>query len=170
MRKIMRRNKILYSIVFTLSLGCSRPDKAADRISSAGGAPVQGDWVVVRYEAEPESLNPITATTVYAANVTDGVNSSQVYEYLLQYNTGDWSLTQPLLAESYPEISPDHLVYTFTVRDGVKWHDGQPFTVDDVLFSFKAAMCPLVTPLQNEPISPSLRAWSDWTAAASGLR
>ena len=33
-------------------------------------------------------------------------------------------------------VSPDHLTYTVDVRDGVKWGDGQPFTADDVLFTF----------------------------------
>ena len=33
-------------------------------------------------------------------------------------------------------VSVDHLTYTFNIRSGVKWADGQPFTVDDVLFTF----------------------------------
>jgi peptide/nickel transport system substrate-binding protein len=33
-------------------------------------------------------------------------------------------------------VSLDHLTYTFNIRSGVKWADGQPFTVDDVLFTF----------------------------------
>jgi peptide/nickel transport system substrate-binding protein len=53
-------------------------------------------------------------------------------------------LTKALLVEGPPEISADRLMYTFKVRDGVKWHDGQPFTPEDVLFTFKATMCPAV--------------------------
>lgn len=60
------------------------------------------------------------------------------------YNPSDWSLTKPLLAEALPEVSEDHLTYVFTIRDGVKWHDGKPLTAEDVLFTFKAAMSPLV--------------------------
>jgi peptide/nickel transport system substrate-binding protein len=33
-------------------------------------------------------------------------------------------------------VSPDHLTYTFTIREGVKWADGQPFGADDVLFTY----------------------------------
>jgi peptide/nickel transport system substrate-binding protein len=40
-----------------------------------------------------------------------------------------------LLASDWT-VSPDHLTYTFTVRDNVKWADGQAFDVDDVLFTF----------------------------------
>lgn len=40
-----------------------------------------------------------------------------------------------LLASTWT-ISPDHLSYTFQIRSGIKWADGQPFTADDVLFTF----------------------------------
>ncbi len=43
---------------------------------------------------------------------------------------------QPQMVDSY-EISDDQLVYTFTLRDGLKWHDGQPVTPDDVIASIK---------------------------------
>ncbi len=35
-------------------------------------------------------------------------------------------------------VSPDGLIVTFTLRDGVKWSDGEDLTVDDVLFTFNA--------------------------------
>lgn len=40
-----------------------------------------------------------------------------------------------LLASDWA-VSADHLTYTFNIRDGVKWADGQPFTADDVLFTY----------------------------------
>ncbi len=58
--------------------------------------------------------------------------AGNIYESLLRYDT---DLTpQPSLAESW-EISDDQLVYTFKLREGVVWHDGEPFTADDVIFS-----------------------------------
>src|SRR5678816_1356129 len=72
-----------------------------------------------------------------------GANNSQVYELLMGYNTKDWDVTEPLLADAPAEVSSDHLSYTISIRDGVKWHDGQPLTPEDVLFTFKAAACPL---------------------------
>ncbi len=42
---------------------------------------------------------------------------------------------EPALAESW-EISEDKKRITFTLRDGLKWSDGQPLTVDDVIFSY----------------------------------
>jgi peptide/nickel transport system substrate-binding protein len=58
--------------------------------------------------------------------------SSKVLEGLLRY---DENLTpQAGLAVAW-EVAPDGLSYHFTLRQGVKWHDGQPFTSHDVAFS-----------------------------------
>jgi peptide/nickel transport system substrate-binding protein len=56
-----------------------------------------------------------------------------MFESLLTY---DFKLNpQPSLAESWT-VSPDGLTYTFKLRHNVKWHDGKPFTADDVVFTF----------------------------------
>src|SRR5258705_10183373 len=140
----MRRTVALSVVFASLLMACSRPDRPADTGSAAAGSPVQGDWVIIRYDAEPENLNPLTHQTANASYALYGVNFSQIAETLMQYNMQDWTVTKPLLADSLPEVSPDHLTYTYTLRDGVHWHDGKPFTAEDVLFSTKAAMCPLV--------------------------
>ncbi len=58
----------------------------------------------------------------------------KIYEGLLTY---DFDLSpQPGLAKSW-DISSDGLTYTFQLQEGVTWHDGKPFTADDVLFSLK---------------------------------
>jgi peptide/nickel transport system substrate-binding protein len=43
---------------------------------------------------------------------------------------------QPQMVESY-EISDDNLTYTFTLRDGLQWHDGQPVTAEDAIASIE---------------------------------
>ena len=53
---------------------------------------------------------------------------------------------EPGLAEKWT-ISPDNLTYTLTLRDGVTWSDGAPFTSADVLFSFQAIYDPKVDSL-----------------------
>jgi len=63
-----------------------------------------------------------------------------IYEPLVKYDAVDLSLVGGL-AESW-EVSSDGLVWTFHLRDGVKWHDGAPFTADDVKFSFDTWMNP----------------------------
>jgi ABC-type transport system substrate-binding protein len=46
---------------------------------------------------------------------------------------------QPDLAESW-EVSDDASTYTFTLRDGISWTDGEPFTIDDIIFTYKLAL------------------------------
>ncbi|AZY49503.1 ABC transporter substrate-binding protein [Bordetella avium] len=58
--------------------------------------------------------------------------AGKIYESLLTY--GFDLKPQPGLAKSW-EASPDGLSYTFHLQDNVKWHDGKPFSADDVVFS-----------------------------------
>jgi peptide/nickel transport system substrate-binding protein len=71
---------------------------------------------------DPHSLNETTQLTV----------TGNVYEPLVARNR-NLALT-PGLATSWKQISPT--VWRFELRKGVKFHDGTPFTADDVLFSF----------------------------------
>ncbi len=57
-----------------------------------------------------------------------------IYEGLLSEN-GKGEL-EPALAESMPEISEDKKRIVFTLREGLKWSDGEPLTVDDVVFTY----------------------------------
>ena len=45
------------------------------------------------------------------------------------------------MAESW-EFSADCLELTFQLRRNVRWHDGQPFTAEDVLFTYEAMINP----------------------------
>jgi len=58
----------------------------------------------------------------------------QIIEPLIRVNSK--SEIEPWLAESYKE-SPDHLTWTFNLRDGVTFSNGQPLTAEDVVFSLE---------------------------------
>src|SRR5262249_55093231 len=58
-----------------------------------------------------------------------------VYEPLVYVNALKNQATTPMLASDY-KWSDDKKSLTFTIRDGVKWNDGQPFSADDVVFTF----------------------------------
>ncbi len=61
-----------------------------------------------------------------------GVVGGKIYESLLSY---DFDLMpKPQLAESW-DVSDDGLTYTFKLVQSAKWHDGEPFTAADVVFS-----------------------------------
>ena len=69
---------------------------------------------------------------------SDGLNVTRsAYEGLLRYRPNTTlPEIEPLLAESY-NISDDGLVYTFQIREGVKFHDGTDLTAQDIVASFE---------------------------------
>ena len=58
-----------------------------------------------------------------------------IYEPMLVFNPAD-STTTPWLATEWKEAK-DGTGITFTLREGVKWSDGEPFTADDVAYTFE---------------------------------
>jgi peptide/nickel transport system substrate-binding protein len=90
------------------------------------------DSVVLGMVLEPPGLDPTTAP---AAAIGEIVHLN-VLEGLTKINR-DGSIT-PLLAESWT-VDPDGKLYTFKLRKGVKFHDGEDFDASDVKFSFERA-------------------------------
>lgn len=81
-------------------------------------------------------LNPEPPTLIYGLNVQTPTQivAGKIYEGLLTY---DFDLKpKPGLAKSW-NISADGLTYTFNLQSGVKWHDGKPFTSEDVRFTLQ---------------------------------
>lgn len=81
-------------------------------------------------------LNPEPPTLIYGLNQQTPTQlvAGKIYEGLLTY---DFDLTpKPGLAKSWSG-SADGLTYTFKLQEGVKWHDGKPFTAADVIFSIQ---------------------------------
>ena len=90
-----------------------------------------GGTVTVGITQEPSVFDP---HTVVAAG--DEEILFNVFEGLYKFDS-QGSLN-PCLATGY-EISDDSMVYTFTIRDGVTFHNGNPMTTDDVVYSIKRA-------------------------------
>ncbi len=107
------------------------------QVTAEQEAPVDGDWLISHLSAEPATLNPITATDAYASNIDE-----YIYESLLKRDEKTMELV-PVLAEGW-EISDDHLQYLFHLKKNIRWQDGQPFTAQDILFSFERIKDPKV--------------------------
>ncbi|MEO8856585.1 MAG: ABC transporter substrate-binding protein, partial [Burkholderiaceae bacterium] len=96
-------------------------------------APVSAKTLVYCSEGPPENFYPGINTTGTSFDV-----SAQIYNNLVQFERGGTAVV-PGLAEKWT-ISPDGLVYTFTLRKGVKWHSNANFkptremNADDILF------------------------------------
>lgn len=86
--------------------------------------------LVVGQIAEPQALDPHAVTAVNDFRIL-----MNVYDGLVRYASGTLEV-EPALAESW-EISEDGTVYTFTLRDGVRFHDGSAFDADAVVFNFE---------------------------------
>lgn len=82
-------------------------------------------------------LNPIGIRTLGAFYL-----QSCIYDGLIQ-SSASWDEVEPALAETW-EVSEDGLTYTFNLRQGVTWHDGEAFTSEDVLFTYHTILDPAI--------------------------
>ncbi|BDP43462.1 hypothetical protein DAETH_34310 (plasmid) [Deinococcus aetherius] len=64
-----------------------------------------------------------------------GLIAQQLFDGLVEFNYATYKV-EPALAESWT-VSPDGKTYTFKLRQGAKWSDGQPVTADDVVFTYE---------------------------------
>ena len=97
---------------------------------TATGAPDANASVAIRLVLEPGNLD--IRTTAGAA--LDQILIDNIYQGLVS-RTPEQEVV-PALASDYT-VSPDGLTYTFTVREGVTFHDGTPMTVADVVWSLQ---------------------------------
>lgn len=76
-------------------------------------------------------------TFLYYAQIDNNTQTltQQVFDSLVEFNLETYAL-EPALAESW-DVSDDGTVYTFHLREGVTWHDGVPFTAEDVVFTYE---------------------------------
>ena len=100
---------------------------AAPKVVTTLPQPARGGTLVAAISADPGQLNPAITTSgaVHSA-------SELMYNGLVEIN--DSGKLVPELAESWTVNSGD---YTFKLRKGVTWHDGQPFTAADVKYTFE---------------------------------
>lgn len=96
-------------------------------------SPVNHDRVVTAIPSDIESVNPLFAFDLNEGNISELLYASLV-QHDWNYQKGDMD-TYPMLAKSW-QWSSDSSSITLNLRDDVKWSDGQPFTANDVVFSF----------------------------------
>jgi peptide/nickel transport system substrate-binding protein len=110
---------LLVAVLAILSTACS--------LDSFRTQAAQVPRLVVSTVGEPKTFN--VALNEESPNVF-----GMIYEGMLSENgiTGE---LEPALAESW-EISPDNLNIVFTLRDGLRWSDGEPLTAADIVFTY----------------------------------
>ena len=105
----------------------------AAALAAAGASSVMANPLRWAAAGDPQTMDPHSQNE----GLTNSVNS-QVYEFLM---LRDKKLKfGPGLATEWKQIDP--LTWQFTLRKGVKFHDGTPFVADDVVFSHERAKAP----------------------------
>ncbi len=112
---------LFMSLVFSLFAFGASPNKSAP----------QGGVFNFNLDIEPETLHPIMAGDVPAQNIAD-----YGHDTLCTTNPETYEPV-PALAEKW-EISKDGLIFTFTLRKNIFFHNGESITSDDVKFSLEA--------------------------------
>lgn len=100
--------------------------------TAAQGTPIRGGTLVANIVPEPQNLVGGIAISAPAVAI-----SANIFDTLVEYGP-DLSLN-PGLAEAWEEADGGRTI-TFRLRQGVRWHDGAPFTAADVRFSLLELM------------------------------
>lgn len=128
---------LLLVLCFSLSLcACDNqnPQPVSRPAQKSSLTPVTGDSLIEGTIGEASTLIPLLATDASSHAV-----AGQIYNGLVKYDKNFTIIGD--LAESF-DISPDGLTITFHLRQGVKWHDGAPFTSRDVIYTYNVTIDP----------------------------
>lgn len=132
-------NKKIGAIILTVAFSCALLAGCKGKATSNGTNTSKGPKILTYAQsADPRGLDP--------AYVDDGESAKvmvNVYEGLVKYKA-DSTEIEPCLATEW-KISDDGKEYTFTLRQGVKFHDGTPFNADAVKYSIERQLPPKVT-------------------------
>src|SRR5258708_233664 len=107
------------------------PGKATEELLRVAGENGHaGGRIVIALRAEQKTMNPMIAADTPSREVISTMQGD-----LVHINRAT-QLTEPALAKSW-KISADGLRYTLTLRQGLKFSDGHPVDIEDVLFTFR---------------------------------
>lgn len=126
--------------------GAQSPTPGGTAAPTNQGKPAVGGEISMLLSKDPDNFNPILSSTTYGADI-----HYLVYARLFEFND-KWEPT-PYVAKSW-KASEDGLTWTITIKDGIKFHDGNDLTADDVVFTLKSIMDPGYTGPRAASVSP----------------
>ncbi|MYL65356.1 ABC transporter substrate-binding protein [Bacillus hwajinpoensis] len=132
--------KTIFSLLFVLLLSIGLAGCGGSNESSGNGGGDSGDGgeeaggtLIFGRGGDSVSLDP--------ASVTDGESfkvTKNIFDTLLDYGDDNTDVQEALATDW--EVSDDGKTYTFTLREGVKFHDGTDFNADAVVYNFERWM------------------------------
>ncbi len=121
----------LFVVSMMLFAGCA--GEAEDEVDEVGEEVSEEASVLrVALTTNPNTIEPATGDTRTASNVAWSIFNSLVW-------LSDDGVLEPSLAEDW-SVSEDGTVYTFNLRQGVTFHNGYPFTAEDVVFTWERGL------------------------------
>ena len=143
--KMKRFKKLVSVLTLTAMLAasltaCGGKDPVAEDDSTAGTTTADSSTATTETSGDSTFTYAISGDPTETVNVITtsdrwGLSTVKMIYSPLYMNNADginW-----FLATDY-SVSDDNLTYTFKLRDDVKWSDGEPFTADDVVFTYEA--------------------------------
>ena len=141
------RDRILVSFFAVVAFGALLFWLGALYMASTRSIPAIGGEYTEGIAAQPRYINPILSQTSGA----DADLAQLVYSGLFGYDASG-ALIKRLVADY--SVSEDGKLYTVTLRQGAKWHDGEEVTADDVSFTVSAIQNPAYkSPLRSNWLS-----------------
>jgi peptide/nickel transport system substrate-binding protein len=126
-RTTIRTGAALVALVLTLA-ACGGGDPVDVGGGTGDGEGARGGTLVAAISGEPDQLDPQSTSAYASFQVLENVFDTLVEpDEELQF--------QPALAQEW-ETSEDGLTWTFTLREGVTWHNGRELVAEDVAYSY----------------------------------
>ncbi|HLH22841.1 MAG TPA: peptide ABC transporter substrate-binding protein [Chloroflexota bacterium] len=147
MRRTARGSLALALALLVIGTACQSGGQEAGQRQS-NGAP--REQVVRLPTTEPPTLDPGLAADAVSIDVI-----SQLFEGLVSFD--DQGAVHPVQAEAW-QVSDDGRQYTFRLRDGVRWSDGQPVTARDYEYAWKRNIDPKTASDYANALYPILNA------------
>ena len=140
MKKVRYLNVILIAcmaiIMIFVATSCKKPEEVDEELTKLVRVDTYGD---------PENLDPILKDKITALVLNDAI-----FEQIIDFDAVEGTF-KPELAIDW-DVSSDSLTYTFKLREGAKFHNGQEITADDVKYSYER----LLDPNSASPLSSTL--------------
>lgn len=148
-----RRSLVLVSMLLILSMVLTACGGGKE---TSGGSKENDNKLVIATASDAITMDPVANNDSFSGNIM-----AQIYDGLVKIDM-EGNITNNL-AEDY-EVSEDGLTYTFYLKEGVKFQNGEELKASDVVFTFKRAVeAPAVAHIFGDIDPDSLVALDDYT-------